>query len=246
MTTTFNEQDHPRQSDGQFANKGETASPSVNLLDMATSAPHEWTDDEIDAYNSDGSYLYPPMPVSAKQHIRFWERVPVPDEIMRNVEVEYVRHRNQTIIKEATKNSQKWKEEHPDPGKRTYAATRKGQGKLLDDARAWEQAGRAEWDRFVAEQFGDWPEKIGQMSMRPVIRAWGMWNHAGPLPAEEQAVVDRHVMRLPKGDMTVADIVKVYRLSGIKSAMRSAYSEKALDQIHDQIAKLNEKIHDQR
>lgn len=83
--------EQPRTSDGRFGRRTNRASP-LQLEDpqRATfgSDDHDgcMPETEWDEYNADGTYSYPPDPISAEQLITFWHRCPIPDAVLAQVQ----------------------------------------------------------------------------------------------------------------------------------------------------------------
>ena len=53
--------------------------------------------EDDDEYNADASFLFPPVPRSLRQHLKFWMRVPIDDHILYSVKHSYNNYRQKVV-----------------------------------------------------------------------------------------------------------------------------------------------------
>lgn len=194
---------------GQFA---ETPKPGaeVSLLDLSDAE-----------YNARGTYLFPPRPRTVSQHIAFWENVPIPDEIMANVQQAYQEHREEAITAACNRAAEEWKIANPDP---TAAGAPRLKGKdYYRVVQGWKNGIDKVWFATEAREQDERPEQIPIFEMRSVLRAHHMAMH-GPAGLTDQEVNQVLEHQLPWGagaHATVAAINVRYRLQEIDEQTRT-------------------------
>ncbi|MGC0250426.1 hypothetical protein [Pseudactinotalea sp. Z1748] len=143
-----------------------------------------------EAYNADGTYLFPPIPRSVEQHIAFWEKVPIHDEVMSNVAVQYKHNREEQVTQACERAAEAWKEENPDP-------TLPHMPRIKDKdyhrvVQTWKDKGRAVWDETEAREQAARPAGIPHTHMRTILRAHGMTHYAHVIGDEAVDQVVQH------------------------------------------------------
>lgn len=204
---------------GQAGNPGQFAQGSYDEAEESVGF-----DFDAEVHNEAGTWMYPPKPMTAEQHIAFWERAAPPDSVLLQAQRDYgamvERERRQKIEPLREDFNKQWRKKHQqdlpmslwnyDPSK--YGAPTLSPKK------------QAAWDEWAARRDAAWeqeleridppenrpPEVIYDFDVRDVLRASRMYEGAGWLGTrEEQKKVLDHYM--PALGMTVRDVWKTYR-----------------------------------
>lgn len=171
-------------------------------------------------YNAEGTYMFPPRPRSLGQHISFWESVPIPDDIMANVQAQYPINRQEQVTAACHAAVDDWKQSNPDP-------TGLGQPYIKDNdyhrvVQAWKNSVDAVWEATEDKEYSSRPGEIPTVEMRTVLRAHHMNQYAPEgLTNDEWLDLRAHHMPWGDGEASVEDIVKTFRLWEIDEATRT-------------------------
>jgi hypothetical protein len=190
-------------------------SPTGQGLDV----PLGLTDEE---WNAEGTYNFPPVPMSASQVIDFWTRVPLSDRLLRAVQNDHYAARNdpnsnEALSREAEKVRQTWIEANPkeDPDRATFKTDAK-----VD---AWNrQMGRL-WDKAMKDLNEGLDVSIPRTSIRSVVRAQKMLSDAYALADDEREQVFDHPLPFEGGYETVVDLCRRFRLDHIAPTLNRVF-----------------------
>lgn len=179
------------------------------------------TPEEIAAYNSRGSYLYPPAPVSVEQHHSFWHNVHIPDDILRSVEVAYRQKRLTQEKRDADIWFTQWE---ADPANRDPSITGNAKRSRFKTGAEWEHATNKAQREYIESTYKDYPKEIPATAALNLLAAYGAWWNSGGLSESEQKQVDEHRGFIRNG-RTVWEQTERFRLREIHDATRTPYSE---------------------
>lgn len=188
----------PREWNGRFSSveRGEDENVSLSAQGRMVLSDEEW--------NQDGTYLFPPAPRNADQHLAFWMRVRIPDAILDQVKYVY-----------SHKRAQIWNDWVAEEGKPTWEGM--------------DEATRQEWNEvgvYTFAQYLDYqkksqivPQAIGDQEARWVVRAYQAGGRLSHLPRGEQEKVLLFTVPLQDGDMTIQEVMDLYDFDGIGMEM---------------------------
>jgi hypothetical protein len=166
----------------------------------------ELTDAE---YNQSGTFLFPPLPRSAAQHIAFWETCPVGDDVLENVSFGYEKWASEW---HAPRQYQ-WLTATFYPAKRINRAKADAGELSHQDQKMVDDAAKA-YSRDVLS--ATVPVVIDPIDARTIARVGQMYYYSGGLPANERAAVEAHRIALRYETMSVYEITAKYNLTGIR------------------------------
>lgn len=200
-------------------------------------APRQYSDAEVSLdmsdldYNMTGTFLFPPRPRHAQQHIAFWMDCDVDDSILENISLGYERwafawHASQQD--EWLKST--W---YPENGIDPY----KGDVDNISAAQieAREEAASNYSDEVLSKLH---PRRITPVDARAIARAGQIYYYSTDLDEMETATVEGHLVPLRNETLSVSEVVAKYNLSGIRpffSGSTRAIVE-SLDQIRSEAA----------
>lgn len=172
---------------------------------------------------TDGSFLKPAPSATAEHCIEFWSNVEIPDEIITQVETEYMKVRSAEIDSDMEDAMgqwrSRWEAENPVPKDR-YLAEYQERFK-----QEYEQHRRAILPSVEAKR----PPALGEYDSRQLIRATQMLIHrpvARRFPGEGDKVLLEPI-ELFDETLAVYDIEQKYRLSAVRYAMSKVFQSES-------------------
>lgn len=182
-------------------------------------------------YNMAGTFLFPPRPRSAAQHIAFWESCDIDDSILENICLGY------------EKWAYNWHEEQQRQWlfKTWYAENGidpyRGQGDNISPAQiaSREEAARDYSTEVLSKTH---PRRISPTDARAVARAGQMYYFSSDLSDEDGALIDSHPIVLRGETLSAKEIVTMYNLTGLRGffAGQTRAIVESLDQIRVEAA----------
>lgn len=176
------QQQQPRSHNGQYA----TTPRAESQVSLALS------DQE---YNAEGTFAFPPIARSYEQAVDFWMRVPVPDRVLHQLQVEY--HEAQVASRSAAIHAE------PEPERMRH-------GRETPQWQEWFERANAIEVRMLQEH----PDSISPVLARPIARATMLLRQAQTFEDVEPGVVER-VRQTPMdlsvlGNPTVGALIDLY------------------------------------
>lgn len=213
MTTTTARQPKGQPTGGEFAERSYAdADIHLGMSDLD--------------YNMTGTFLFPPRPRNAEQHIAFWESCDVDDSVLENICLGY----EKWAFNWHDEQQRQWLFDtwYPENGIDPH----KGQGNNISKA-------QIEAREAAADEYSDTvltavhPRKIVATDARQIARAGQMYYYSGDLNAADCETVEQRQVPLRDETLTVKEIVTKYNLSGIRDFF--AGSTRAIVESLDQI-----------
>lgn len=206
---------------GQFAPTNHGENHTVSLLERGRV---EISDED---YNAEASYLFPPYPRSAEQHLAFWTTVKIPDSILDQVSNVYGLIRAQARTDLKLKDWPEFWEKMP-PNERSEWA-RRNVHTLEDYIRVAEK-----------QENRKRPYSIMPNEARWVVRGYMAWLRSDKLPQSEQDKVDN--FQFPVGDqyLTTSQISQKYPFREM-GMIDSLVTDPQID-VRDEVQRLREAL----
>lgn len=187
--------EQPRDVRGRYAESARTDAPVALMI----------SDED---YNRDGTYAYPPEPRSGAQVVAFWERVHVPEVVLRQMQIAFA-DKQKLVRAEALKP---WQRDHPEPAK--YPKWGRKPVEATKEWTAWTEAREQENQRIESAH----PSYIPNTYARSIARAAGMARQATALRRSDDEwgtdgaqVVWQHKIDMGiSGEHTVAQLLQWY------------------------------------
>lgn len=157
---------------------------------------------------TDGSIYFPERLHSADEHLSWWSRVPVPDEVLQAVMDDYNNSRVLTV--------------NSIVGDFVKPAKQPGWSQAEHEARSREKA--EEYNQSLRRWKQQVPEKLDRFAVRDAVRTHLAWTYRYALPAEEQTKVEQAQVTVGDFRGTPAEVSTHYAMPGFAARHPEAFT----------------------